>query len=554
MTGPSTYRNTNLKNLQTGKFHFPNTIYVAMVILLMIYATMSYLGFLPVSIESDEPIRALVSTEMEINSNYLTPTLNGELYFNKPPLYNWIILASFRLFNSDSSFALRFPMIVSFFLLGAMVYYFVRRNTNNRLAWLAAFTAITHGRLIYYDTLLGLIDLCYACITYLSFMVIYDNGRRGRWAALFLLSWGLTAVGSLMKGYTSPVFQGITLVVYFFVINPRQWRRLFGIWNMLGILLFMAILLSYYIPYFRLNDITPLQYFRAMFVNSSRGTPLSQEIGRVFVHFIGYPFHMLYDFAPWMLLTVMFIRKDFIAVIKNNEFIFFNAAVFIFNFLIYWLSPDTFARYIFMLLPLLFTTGSYFYLEKTPTSGWQRKLMDYCMFGSMILATLAITVLPIFSMTKNMPMVYPKVIFLFLAMTCLIWLSLKNWSNLIFLFVIAILVIRVGFNWFVIEQRGYFDRKSVLYSSRIKAITGDNPVFIYGKYFDAEKSPIGPKNGISYNITRQKRDIVRYSEKRDSSVFYLALKKTLDTIPHRTYYVFLNTRKDTDSLVLFKFR
>jgi len=554
MIRPSTYHNLKLKTLQKGWFAIPSPIYVVLVLILLIYATISYLGYLPVSIESDEPIRALVSAEMEITGNYLTPTLNGELYFNKPPLYNWIIIASYHLFNNDSSFALRFPMIVSYFLMGTMVFYFTLRYANNRLAWLAALTAITHGRLIYYDTLLGLIDMTYACITYLSFMVIFDNGRSRRWASLFLLSWGLTAIGSLMKGYTSPVFQGITLLVYFLVINPREWRRLFGVWNILGVSLFIAILLTYYVPYFQQNQITPGKYFHEMFVNSSRGTPISQEIGKVFLHFISYPFHMLYDFAPWMLLTVMFIRKDFLAVIKGDDFIFFNAAVFIFNFLVYWLSPETFARYIFMLLPLLFTVGSYFYLEKTSSQDWQRKLMDYCMFGSMIAVTLAITILPFFSMTKNIPLVYPKVIFLFISMAVLIWLAFKNWTDLIFLYIIAILVVRVGFNWFVIEQRGYFDRMSVFHANQINNITGDDPVYIYGKYFHAEKSPIGPKNGISHNITRAKRDIVRYSEKRDSTVFYLALKKTLDTIPHKKYYVFLNTRKDTDSLVLFKFR
>jgi hypothetical protein len=40
---------------------------------------------------------------------------------------------------------------------------------------------------------------------------------------------------------------------------------------------------------------------------------------------------------------------------------------------------------------------------------------------------------------------------------------------------------------------------------------------------------------------------------RDSSVYYLSLKRSLDTIAHIPYYVFLNTRKDTDSLVLYKF-
>ena len=72
----------------------------------------SHLGYLPLDTRSDEPRRALVALEMILSNDYVTPTLNGARYFNKPPLYNWIIAGSYHLFGNYSSFALRFPMLV----------------------------------------------------------------------------------------------------------------------------------------------------------------------------------------------------------------------------------------------------------------------------------------------------------------------------------------------------------------------------------------------------------------------------------------------------------
>ena len=56
------------------------------------------LGVRPLQFE--EPRRVLVALEMAVRGNAVVPTTNGALYFNKPPLYNWLLLACTRLFGS----------------------------------------------------------------------------------------------------------------------------------------------------------------------------------------------------------------------------------------------------------------------------------------------------------------------------------------------------------------------------------------------------------------------------------------------------------------------
>ena len=383
-------------------------------------------------------------------------------YFNKPPLYNWLIILSWKLFGVDSLFGFRFPMIISFYILGALVWYFTNRYTNDkRLAWLSAIVAVTHGRLIYYDTLLGLIDLSYACITYAGFMVVYGLGSKGRWTALFIFSWLLTAVGTLMKGYTSPVFQLLTLAAYFFLFQKDKWKIFFSWRHLTGILLFMALVASYYVPYFLRNSIAPLDYFAALFENSSKGTALRHGVSTVLLHMVTYPFKMLYDFAPWTWLIVLFFQKNILTKLKANPFIYFNVIIFAANFPVYWFSPETFARYIFMLLPLLFTPAVYLYLQQDLFKGWQRKTIDAIFMVLMVLVTVCMAILPFFPIARETPSYIGKSLLLFAVMAAITILSFKNRKELIFFFILSLLVVRIGFNWFVLERRGSRDRISV---------------------------------------------------------------------------------------------
>jgi len=511
-------------------------------------------GSYPITIYTDEPIRALVTKEMLISGNWLAPTLNGEYYFNKPPLYNWLIIASWKIFGVDSVFGFRFPMILSWFVLGLLTWHFTFKHTGKKaLAFATSIFSVTHGRLLYYDTLLGLIDLTYACITYAGFMVIYTYGQAGNWKRLFLASWTLTAIGTLTKGITSPLFQVLTLSAYFLLLKPARWRLLFNRWHWAGILLYLLILSAYFVPYFAFNQVNPNEYFEAMFQNSTKATPLQQKIGKVFLHLFTYPLQMFYDFAPWTWFVLLLFRKETVRLIRSHPFIEFNVVVFLINFIIYWISPDTFARYLFMLLPLLFCSLAYFYLEQNDPIKWQRLSLDWLMRGLLMLSALGAGLLPLFNIAKQTSAYWGKSLTLCLALLFLALLSFRKRHYTVWLFTLGLVVVRIGFNWFVLDRRGNDDRKSVLNGANIARIAEGKPVFIYGMKTDPQYSVIGSQNGISYNYSKASGQILRFSSQPSAGGFYLALKKTLDTVQHQKSFTFFNPNLEGDSLVMFKF-
>ena len=157
----------------------------------------------------DEARRALVSLEMMLYGDYLTPTLHGERYFNKPPLYNWLIIGLYHLFGNQSTFALRFPMLLSLLGLGAAVFAFVRRYVNApvAVAVAAALMLLTNGRVLFYDATLGLIEITFALVTYLTMMLVFHFDRQRSYWLLYTTTYLLTAIGFLLKGCRPSCFR-----------------------------------------------------------------------------------------------------------------------------------------------------------------------------------------------------------------------------------------------------------------------------------------------------------------------------------------------------------
>lgn len=83
------------------------------------------LGHLPL-VGPDEPRYAQVAREMFLRGDPITPTLNGNLWFEKPVLLYWMIMVSYRLFG-DSEWAIRLGPALSGLLTIAGVYWLGRR-------------------------------------------------------------------------------------------------------------------------------------------------------------------------------------------------------------------------------------------------------------------------------------------------------------------------------------------------------------------------------------------------------------------------------------------
>jgi 4-amino-4-deoxy-L-arabinose transferase-like glycosyltransferase len=325
-------------------------VLLGIILFLILPALFLFLGK-PLLIE-DEAIRALVAYEMQMQDDYITPTIGGDLYFKKPPLYNWILSAFTQLLDDYSMLSLRIPNVIFLISFAASVWYFVRRELGNRVGVMVALAFLTSGRILYYESFLALIDILFSWMVFLEFICIYHFFKKRNFLALFLSVYVLTIIAFMLKTLPALVFTALSLLVYF--AYKREVKKLFSWQHILSIAMFFGVVGAYYFVYFQRNDIGFVELFSVMFTESSQRTAVGGNLLPMLKHILTYPFEIIAHFVPWTLLVFLLFKKRNIQEIKKQPFVLFASIMFIVNILLYWVSPEIYPRYILMLIPLLF--------------------------------------------------------------------------------------------------------------------------------------------------------------------------------------------------------
>ncbi len=467
-----------------------NNLFYWLAIILVLPALLINLGLLPFI--DDEAMRALIAFEMKKSGNYIVPTIHATNYYSKPPLFNWILLVFFELFGRWDELIARLPTVVSVLGFAATIYYFVKINLNQKIAFISAFAFITSGRVLFWDSFLALIDITYSWVTFTSFMVIYQYSKKKNWTGLFVLSYLLAAIGFLLKGFPSILFQFSTLLAWF--LYQKEARQLITWAHLKGILLFAVIIGGYYFTSSIYN--TPLMITSGLLEQASSRTILEQSFKKTVIHLVSFPFEMSYHFLPWSFLFIYFFRKDLIPRLKLTPFLFFLFLVFVVNIPVYWTSPRVYPRYVLMLFPLLFIIGVYFY--ETEITSKKRKIVDG-LFAALMFVFVLGSAVPLFvERNYELANIGLKVAFLILSMSVLSFLFFKNKDNRLVLFIGVLLIARIGFNWFVLPDRLVNDNgiKVKTTSVNVAHKLQNEPLYVY------KKSLMQPTNSFYLSITR----------------------------------------------------
>jgi 4-amino-4-deoxy-L-arabinose transferase-like glycosyltransferase len=507
--------------------------FYAFSILMLFPALLWHLGYLAINFPTDEPTRAIVALEMIISDNFFTPTINGDFYYNKPPLYNWIIIAFYKIFGNYSEFTLRLPVVIGLLLFAITIYYFVSKETGKKQAFIVAMLFITSGRILFWDSFLGLIDITFSWLVYTSFMCVYFFDKSKKYLLLFITTYFLTAITFLMKGLPSLVFQAITLLTFF--TYRKEFMKLFSWKHFVGIGLLILIIGSYYIVYAKHNVLDNV--FTTLFSESEKRTIINYGWKRFITHLFTFPLEMFYHFFPWSILGIYFISRKFLPIVKSHPFLLFNFFIFIFNIIIYWTSPETYPRYIFMLFPPIFTVLIYMFYKDTEVAGVRSKIIEYFLQGVIMLGMIAAIIMPVLKQTGWVDQAWIKAAILFLILGILLFFFIKIKDQRLVIFAAAMLMLRIGFDWFIIPPRyNDFQEHKIGALSAAKA-TDNEKLFIYK---DSET-----EHATSFYITLGKMEILRHKYKDfDTTSYYYLDPRLLPEEDYTTIYDFKLYRHD----------
>ena len=513
--------------------------------LLLLPALLVNLGLMPLI--EDEAIRALVALEMKLSGNYLTPTIGGELYLKKPPLYNWIVCVFFALTNNYSEFIIRLPTIISLVLFSITIFLFVKREFGYRLALLCSFALITSGRILLYESQKGLIDMLFSMVIYINFQVIYLISKREKQILLYLISCFLCATGYMLKGLPAVVFQGITFIVL--VVYMRRIRVLFSVRHFAGIFLFFLATGTYYLLYALHNDIPLKEVFSVLMSESTRRTVMGHGWTRTLTHLFVFPFNFIYWFLPWTILLLSLFQKGVIAKILQSGYLKYTSLIFIANILVYWTSPEIYGRYLIMFVPLLYIICFYGY-NLLPDNSVIKKVIDFTFIISavlLIVVTSGIFFHPVVSMVRHGGI---KTLLLLVALSALVFLLIKSREHIFPAFIIIMLIIRMGFDWFVLPYRISEPQNNSIRNSvkKVSKSTTDKPLYTYWPPY-AQPDPYYGKRVANYStmyyITSERQEILESRSEITPTTYYLTRPCDLDT---STLYLKIIIEADKNSI------
>lgn len=298
----------------------------------------------------EETRRAVIARTMMESGEYLVPMLGERVYLNKPPLFNWMIVATSLPAGTVTEFTARLATVISLAALALVMVFTAGRRLGKPARWLLGVGVIVTGELMH-KGVLGNLDVAFTLMVSASLWTWYTLDERGhRGLALWLPPAVLVAAAFLVKREPALVFYYLGIGA--FLLTQRRFLELFRPAHLCAAAVTIGLIALWLVPVISRTSLD------AVLVNLneevlSRG--LSPTFGDYVEHFLRYPLEIVVAALPTSVLLLALawpsVRR---AVHRRHGRLFaFAAIVTLINLPIYWLRADVAVRYFLPMFPTL---------------------------------------------------------------------------------------------------------------------------------------------------------------------------------------------------------
>jgi len=508
------------------------------IFILCIAAAFALLGrlYLP-GLRAEEPRRAVVAQEMVFTGDFIVPHVGGWNYYNKPPLFNWVLAGLFKLFGSFSEVLVRLPGLIGLFLSAFFLYRMSRRYVSEETALLSAFAMLACGDMLFYATIYaGEIDLFHMGLVFAQAAVLFSEHRKGRFLSMFLWSYLLAAIGVLTKGLPSLLTQACTLLAI--LIYHGQWKMLFNWRHFAGIGLFFLVCGSYFYAYAQRSDV--VVFLINLVKESSQKSVAEASAWKILPHLVTFWLQVFKIVLPWGFLMFFLFKKERWAQIKANPLLMFSVLFVGSNILVYWISPQTRDRYLYQFMPFLLLLLAWGYeqgKDNMPRSRMFWNGISAFLVGAAPLFFLSLPFIKPLWNHMDLPWLVMGV-FLVLSLVVLIgfW---REKTHRLFWMILCLLVIRMGYNYAVLphHHKAFGPAEYIAHTAKMHELSGGEPIHYTGWVttlpIDLEL-PVLPEvhttlslpthmhHQLHYYLGRKTEQVFQFDAVPESGRFYIA--------------------------------
>lgn len=220
----------------TGKLVFRDITLICFLLCILFFGTN---GVRPLG-NPDEGRYSEIPREMLEDGSWVSPRVNGVLYFDKPPLFYWLQALALKVGGLNEKAARFWP--AAFALAGCLGVYVAGRRLYNRSVGLISVAILSTSLMYFSISQLVVIDMAVSVfITFalLTFLVAISEERGPLRRNLILAFYIWSALAVLTKGLIG-VLIPVAIIGVWLLITQR-WKKLFPCYLGWGILVFMLI-------------------------------------------------------------------------------------------------------------------------------------------------------------------------------------------------------------------------------------------------------------------------------------------------------------------------
>ena len=305
----------------------------------------------------DETRYVSMARDMFHSKDFMTLYLNGEYFFEKPPLYFWGECLSFAIFGKVNEFTARFPVALYGSLSAFLVYFVGRKIVSRRFGFISAVilaTTLEFVMLAKFAILDIVVTTCIGFSVMFGFLTqfVKENHVKYMWWLFYIFS-GLAVMAKGIPGFIVPF-----AVMFFVTIANKTFKQVFKPqYILVGFALFFLIVLPWHLEMFRIHD--PLFFNEYIMKHHINRFFSSSEIDRE-QPFYFYFLTILWGLIPWVFSAIAVGISKLKSVEKlcfedkKGKFLLFNIIAFAVTLLFFSVSSTKLITYI---LPVYFFTA-----------------------------------------------------------------------------------------------------------------------------------------------------------------------------------------------------
>ncbi len=204
------------------------------VLIVAVFIMFFQLGSYPL-LDPDEPVYAQTPKEMLAAGDWVSPRIYGGYWYDKPPMYYWLVGAASKIFGMGE-FAARFPSALLAVAGSVCLYFSVSRLFSVRAGVFSALILTTSLEYFYLGKA-AVTDMTLSFCLMVALLAFIEKR--------YMLYYLFTALAVVTKGPIGLFFAGS--IVFLYLLVTQRWKELSRMSILQGIALFAAVAAPWYL-------------------------------------------------------------------------------------------------------------------------------------------------------------------------------------------------------------------------------------------------------------------------------------------------------------------